>query len=249
MPLKYHQFHNFTTSVHGGKRKPYYTWENLFNITFLKTRIMNSFSTDYTPRTKSDGIITPLVGRGENIPIYKEPKIPISMEGEGVADLLKKGLKKGSRSAKTQIVKAARKAKGRVTARVRAVANKKLAVLKRKIQSQLKQKVTQAIKKCAGIKTIPKKIIQAINKKVGSIIRNPPKNIKSKIRKNTSVEIKKTIPKKNCIKGGLTHKQLDKWNVLFILVQISKKAVPKMSKRKQKRPKQERGTVRRTGKR
>ena len=56
--------------------------------------IMNSFSTDYTPRTKSDGIITPFVGGGENFPIYKEPKSPISMEGEGVADLLKKDVKK-----------------------------------------------------------------------------------------------------------------------------------------------------------
>ena len=55
---------------------------------------MNSFSTDYTPRTKSDGIITPFVGGGENIPIYKEPNIPITIEGEGVADLHKKGLKK-----------------------------------------------------------------------------------------------------------------------------------------------------------
>ena len=105
-------------------------------------------------------------------------------------------------------MKAARNAKGKVTARARAVANKKLGALKRKIQSQLKQKVMQAINKRAGIKTIPKKITQAINKKVGSIIRNPPKNIKSKIRKNISMEIKKVIPKKNSIKGGLTHKQL-----------------------------------------
>ena len=169
---------------------------------------MNSFSTDYTPRTISDGIITPFVGGGENIPIYKEPKIPISMEGEGVVDLVTKGLNKGSRIAKTKIVKAARKANGKVTARARAVANKKLGVLKRKIQSQLKQKVMQAIKKRASVKTIPKKITQAINKKVGLIIRNPPKNIKSKIRKNISMEIKKAIPKKNSIKGGLTHKQL-----------------------------------------
>ena len=51
---------------------------------------MNSFSTDYTPRTKSDGIITPFVGGGENIPIYKEPNIPITMEGEGIVDLVKK---------------------------------------------------------------------------------------------------------------------------------------------------------------
>ena len=55
---------------------------------------MNSFSTDYTPRTISDGIITPFVGGGENISIYKEPNIPISMEGEGVVDLVKKGLTK-----------------------------------------------------------------------------------------------------------------------------------------------------------
>ena len=169
---------------------------------------MNSFSTDYTPRTISDGIITPFVGGGENIPIYKEPNIPITMEGEGVVDLVKKGLKKGSRIAKTQIVKAARKAKGKVTARARAVANKKLGAMKRKIQSQLKQKVTQAIKKRAGVKTIPRKITQAINKKVGLFIRNPPKNIKSKIRKNISMEIKKAIPKKKSIKGGLKHKQL-----------------------------------------
>ena len=112
---------------------------------------MNSYSTDYTPRTKSDGILTPFVGGGENIPIYKEPNIPISMDGAGVADLVKKGLvkglKKGSRIAKTQIVKAARKAKGKVTARARAVANKKLGAMKRKIQSQLKQKVTQIFKK------------------------------------------------------------------------------------------------------
>ena len=105
-------------------------------------------------------------------------------------------------------MKAARKAKGRVTARARAPANKKLGVLKRKVQSQLKEKVTQAIKKCAGVKTIPKKSTQAINKKVGSIIRNPPKNIKSKIRRNISMEIKKAIPKKNSIKGGLTHNQV-----------------------------------------
>ena len=50
-------------------------------------------------------------------------------------------------------MKAARKAK--VTTCARAVANKKLGQLKRKIQSQLKQKVTQAIEKRAGIKTIP----------------------------------------------------------------------------------------------
>ena len=105
-------------------------------------------------------------------------------------------------------MKAARKAKGKVTARARAVANKKLGVLKRKIQSQLKQKVTQAIKKRAGVKTIPNKITQAINKKVGSSIRNPPKNIKSKRRKNISMEIKKAIPKKNSIKGRLTHNQV-----------------------------------------
>ena len=99
-------------------------------------------------------------------------------------------------------MKAARKAKGKVTARARAVINKKLGVLNRKIQSQLKQKVTQAEKKRAGVKTIPKKITQAINKKVGSIIRNPPKNIKSKMGEDISMEIKKAIPKKNSMKGG-----------------------------------------------
>ena len=159
---------------------------------------MNSFGTDYTPRTKSDGIITPFVGGGENIPIYKEPKIPImvSMEGEGVAGLLKEGLKKGTRIAKTQVAIAARKAKGKGTARARAIANKKLGLLNRKIQSQLKR---------AGVQTIPKKITQAINKKVG---RNPPQNITSNIRKNITMEIKMATAKKNSIKGGLTHKQL-----------------------------------------
>ena len=76
------------------------------------------------------------------------------MEGEGVADLLKKGLKKGTRIAKTHIAKAAKKAKGKVTAHVRVVANKKLGVLTREIQSQLKQKVTQSVKKHAGDTTI-----------------------------------------------------------------------------------------------
>ena len=128
------------------------------------------------------------------------------MEGEGVADLLRKGFKKGSRIAKTLIVKAARKAK--VTERARAVGNKKLGVLKRKIQSQLKHKVTQAIKKGAGFKIIPRKITQAINKKMGSIIRNSPKNGKSKRRKNISMEIKKVSPKKNSIKGRLPHTNL-----------------------------------------
>ena len=71
--------------------------------------------------------------------------------------------------------------------------------MKRKIQSQLKR---------AGIKTIPKKITQAINKKVGSIIRNPPQNIRSKIRKNITMEIKKAIAKRNSIQAGLTHKQV-----------------------------------------
>ena len=172
---------------------------------------MNSFSTDYTPRTKSDGIITPFVGGGENIPIYKEPNIPITMDGAGVADLVKKGLKKGfkkgSRIAKTQIVKAARKAKGKVTARARAVANKKLGAMKRKIQSRLKQKVTQIVKKKIGGK-IPKSISSKINKKVASVMKNPPPNVKAKIRQNLITEVKKVIPRKTSIKGGLTHKQL-----------------------------------------
>ena len=164
---------------------------------------MNSFSTDYTPRTKSDGIITPFVGGGDNMPIYKEPNIPITMEGEGV----KEGLKKGSRIAKTQIVKAARKAKGEVTARARAVANKKLGVLKRKIQSQLKQKVTQIVKKKMGGK-MPKSVSSKINKKVGSFMKNPPPNVKAKSRQNLGSEVKKVIPRKTSIKGGLTHSQL-----------------------------------------
>ena len=67
----------------------------------------------------------------------------------------------------------------------------------------MKQKVTQAIKKRAGVKTIPKKITQASNKKVGSIIQNPRKNIKSEIRKNISMEIKKAIPKKNSLRERL----------------------------------------------
>ena len=37
---------------------------------------MNLFGTDYTPGTKSDGIITPFVGGGESIPIYKESPLP-----------------------------------------------------------------------------------------------------------------------------------------------------------------------------
>ena len=72
----------------------------------------------------------------------------------------------------------------------------------------MKQKVTQVVKRRAGIKTLPKTITQKINKKVGSIIRNPPKTTKSEIRKNISMEIKKAIPKKNSIRGGLTHNQL-----------------------------------------
>ena len=48
---------------------------------------MNSFSTDYTPRTKSIGIVTPFTGGA--IPIYEEPKIPIKMGGKGVTDLIK----------------------------------------------------------------------------------------------------------------------------------------------------------------
>ena len=91
------------------------------------------------------------------------------MEREGIVDLLKKGLKNCPRIAKTKVVKAARKVKGKVIACDRAVANKKQGELKRTIQSQLKQKVTQAIKKRAGVKTIPTKVTQAINKKVGSI--------------------------------------------------------------------------------
>ena len=50
------------------------------------------------------------------------------MEGEGVADVIKTGLKKGSRIVKSQI-----RAKGKVTAR--PTANKKINALKRKIQS------------------------------------------------------------------------------------------------------------------
>ena len=172
---------------------------------------MNSFSTDYTPRTISDGIITPFVGGGENIPIYKEPNIPISMGGAGVADLVKKGFKKGltkgSRIAKTQIVKAARKAKGKVTARARAVANKKLGAMKRKIKSQLKQKVTQIVTIKMGGK-IPKSISSKSNKKVVLVMKNPPQNVKAKIRQNLITDVKKVIPRKTSIKGGLTHKQL-----------------------------------------
>ena len=97
-----------------------------------------------------------------------------------------------------------RKAKGKG----KAIAKKKIGVLKRKSQSKLKQKVTQIVKKHTGIKTIPKKATQEINKTVRSLIRNPPKKIKSEIRKNISMELKKVIPKKTSIKGGLTHNQL-----------------------------------------
>ena len=41
-------------------------------------------------------------------------------------------------------------------------------------------------------------------------MRNPPQKIKSKIRKNVSMEIKKTVPTNPSIKGGLSHEQLVK---------------------------------------
>ena len=156
---------------------------------------MNSFSTDYTPRTKS----VPFVGG--SMPIYEQPVIEI--EGEGIRDVIKAGVKKGSRIAKSKIE---RKVKGRAI----ATAKKKLNQVKKKIQTQLNQKVAQVVKKRVGVKTLPKKVTQKINKEVKSIMRNPPQKIKSKIRKNVSMEIKKTVPTNPSIKGGLSHEQLVK---------------------------------------
>ena len=39
-------------------------------------------------------------------------------------------------------------------------------------------------------------------------MRNPPQKIKSKSRKDISMEMKKLVPQKSSIKGGLTHEQL-----------------------------------------
>ena len=39
-------------------------------------------------------------------------------------------------------------------------------------------------------------------------MKNPPPNVKAKIRQNLITEVKKVIPRKTSIKGGLTHKQL-----------------------------------------
>ena len=80
---------------------------------------MNSFSTDYTPRTKS----VPFVGG--SMPIYEQPVIEI--EGEGIRDVIKAGVKKGSRIAKSKIV---RKVKGRAI----DVAKKKLNQVKKRFK-------------------------------------------------------------------------------------------------------------------
>ena len=82
--------------------------------------------------------------------------------------------------------------------------------VKERIQTQLNQKVAQVVKKRVGVKTLPQKVTQKINKEVKSIMRNPPQKIKSKIRKNVSMEIKKTVPTNPSIKGGLSHEQLVK---------------------------------------
>jgi len=66
---------------------------------------MNSFSTDYTPRTKS----VPFVGG--SMPIYEQPTIEI--EGDGIRDVITAGVKKGSRLVKSKI---ARKVKGQAVA-------------------------------------------------------------------------------------------------------------------------------------
>ena len=54
--------------------------------------------------------MTPFVGGSKNSPIYKDSKLTIAFEDEGVADSSKTGLKKGARIAKTQAMKAVRKA-------------------------------------------------------------------------------------------------------------------------------------------
>ena len=68
---------------------------------------MNSVSTDYSVRTKPIGIVTPFTGG--SMPIYEQPVIDI--EGEGIKDVIKAGVKKGSRIVKSKIV---RKAKGKL---------------------------------------------------------------------------------------------------------------------------------------
>ena len=68
---------------------------------------MNSFSTDYTPRTKA--LVTPF--SGGSIPIYEKPTIEI--EGEGTKDVSKARGKQDSRLVKSTIV---REVKGQAVA-------------------------------------------------------------------------------------------------------------------------------------
>ena len=86
-----------------------------------------------------------------------------------------------------------KKAKGQATARARAVANKKLSALKRKVQSSLNQKVTQIVKKRTG-KT--KGLKTKINKRVGALMKNPPGTSKKQIKQQLSREIREVTPKK-----------------------------------------------------